>query len=202
MRSDGGVVRGSPISKAPSRLRHGRPRQHGRVRRLRPAGLSKGSDIYTIRHDGSHLRRITDLGVATDQRGRRTGGSSREVKYGDLWVMTAGNGSFRRLTRHRAAWSTRPHLVARRKAHRFRRRGSSTGDVLVVDANGRHVQRLTTGDGDCRSPAWAPSGNRILFSARYDGNPDLFSIAAIGGDPRPLLQTPGSEVEVGSSSAR
>jgi TolB protein len=84
----------------------------------------------------------------------------------------------------------------------FARRSNSAGDVWVVDANGRHVRRLTTGDGDCRSPAWAPRGNRILFSARYDGNPDLFSIAASGGDPRPLLQTPSSEIEVASSSAR
>jgi hypothetical protein len=166
---------------------------------------SKGSDIYTIRHDGSHLRRITDLGFATDPAwspdGRRIAFAS--IKYGDLWVMTANGKSFRRLTRPpRGLVDVTPTWSPDGKRIAFARRSSSTGDVLVVDANGRHVRRLTTGDGDCRSPAWTPSGKRILFSARYDGNPDLFSIAASGGDPRPLLRTPASEVEVGSSTAR
>jgi Tol biopolymer transport system component len=166
---------------------------------------SKGSDIYTIRRDGSRLRRITDLGFATDPAwspdGRRI--VFARIKYGDLWVMTANGKSFRQLTRPpRGLVDVTPTWSPDGKRIAFARRSNSAGDVLVVDANGRHMRRLTTGDGDCRSPAWAPSGNRILFSARYDGNPDLFSIAASGGDPRPLLQTPASEVEVGSSSAR
>ena len=166
---------------------------------------SKGSDIYTIRHDGSHLRRITDLGFATDPAwspdGRRIAFAS--IKYGDLWVMTANGKSFRQLTRPpRGLVDVTPTWSPDGKRIAFARRSSSTGDVLVVDADGRHVRRLTTGDGDCRSPAWTPNGKRILFSARYDGNPDLFSIAASGGDARRLLQTPASEVEVGSSSAR
>jgi TolB protein len=166
---------------------------------------SKGSDIYTIRHDGSHLRRITDLGFATDPAwspdGRRIAFAS--IKYGDLWVMTANGKSFRQLTRPpRGLVDVTPTWSPDGKRIAFARRSSSTGDVLVVDADGRHVRRLTTGDGDCRSPAWTPNGKRILFSARYDGNPDLFSIAASGGNARRLLQTPASEVEVGSSSAR
>jgi TolB protein len=166
---------------------------------------SKGSDIYTIRHDGSHLRRITKLGFATDPAwspdGRRIAFAS--IKYGDLWVMTANGKSLRQLTRPpRGLVDVTPTWSPDGKRIAFARRSSSTGDVLVVDANGRHVRRLTTGDGDCRSPAWTPNGKRILFSARYDGNPDLFSIAASGGDARRLLQTPASEVEVGSSSAR
>jgi TolB protein len=117
--------------------------------------------------------------------------------------MTANGKSFRQLTRPpRGLVDVTPTWSPDGKRIAFARRSSSTGAVLVVDTNGRHVRRLTTGDGDSRSPAWTPNGKRILFSARYDGNPDLFSIAASGGDPRRLLQTPASEVEVGSSSAR
>jgi Tol biopolymer transport system component len=52
---------------------------------------------------------------------------------------------------------------------------------------------------DCRTPAWTPDGKRILFSARYGGNPDVFSIGADGAGLRALLRTPASEVEVGTA---
>ena len=74
------------------------------------------------------------------------------------------------------------------------RRSRGDGGLYWERSRQRWIAEVTVG--------YTPNGKRILFSARYDGNPDLFSIAASGGDARRLLQTPASEVEVGSSSAR
>jgi Tol biopolymer transport system component len=170
----------------------------------RQGSESKGSDIYTIRPDGTHLHRVTRLGFATNPSwspdGKRIVFSTGP--YGDLWVMTANGASSRRLTHApngvrdvSPSWSPDGKRIA------FARRDGSSGDVFVVDANGSHLQQLTRG-GDCRSPAWTPSGKKILFSGRYGANPDLFSISANGSDLQPLLQTSASEVEVGSSSTQ
>jgi hypothetical protein len=171
----------------------------------REGSQSKGSDIYTIRPDGTHLRRLTKLGIATDPSWSPDG--KRIVfsvgRNGNLWVMTASGASLRQLTHAPStvrdvtpSWSPDEKRIA------FARRDDSSGDIFVVDANGSHLRQVTTSGGDCRSPAWTPSGKGILFSARYGGNPDIFSIAANGSDLRPLLQTSASEVEVGSSRLR
>ena len=108
---------------------------------------SKGSDIYTIRHDGSHLRRITDLGVATDPAwspdGRRI--AFARIKYGDLWVMTAKGKASRQLTQP-TAWPRRrdADLVARRKADRLRE--TQQFDRRRVGGRRRRKARAATHD--------------------------------------------------------
>jgi Tol biopolymer transport system component len=171
----------------------------------REGSESKGSDIYTIRPDGTHLHRLTRLGFATGPSwspdGKRIVFSS--LPYGDLWVMTAKGASLRQLARAPAGMrDVNPSWSPDGKRIAFAGRDGSSGGIFVVDAGGSHLRQLTTSSGDCRSPAWTPNGERILFSARYGANPDIYSIAPNGSDLRPLLQTSASEIEVGSTRLR
>jgi WD40 repeat protein len=166
---------------------------------------SKGSDIYTIRPDGTHLHRVTRLGFASNPSwspdGKRIVFSTGP--YGNLWVITANGASSRRLTHApSSARDVDPSWSPDGKRIAFARRDGASGGVFVVNANGSHLRQLTASGGDCRSPAWTPSGNRIFFSGRFGENPEIFSIATDGGDLRPLLKTSASEVEVGSSRLR
>ena len=56
------------------------------------------------------------------------------------------------------------------------------GDIYVMAASGRNVQRLTTTGGN-REPAWAPSGKRIVFVHRSSVGAagDLWIVPANGG---------------------
>lgn len=53
-------------------------------------------------------------------------------------------------------------------------------DVYVVPATGGTLRRVTDGRGDCALPAYDPSGDRILLTARPDLGPDGLDVAGRG----------------------
>ena len=92
----------------------------------REGSTSRGSDIYTIRPDGTHLRRITRLGVATDPSwspdGKKivysTGRSGDSLgDDGERCLVPPPDARTERRARRE------PVLVARRKANRVRAAG-------------------------------------------------------------------------------
>ena len=54
------------------------------------------------------------------------------------------------------------------------------GDLWSARLDGSDVRRLTTDDGQESSPAFSPDGERIAFSAQYDGNTDVYVVPAKG----------------------
>jgi TolB protein len=113
---------------------------------LQTAGIDEGSPAFAP--DGHH--------IAFD---RTAGGNA------DIWVCDdAGEGS-RQLTTDPArdlspAWSPDGRRIAF-ISDRFAR---PAFDVLVMDANGSHVERLTTADSNW-SPQFSPDGARLAFHA-------------------------------------
>jgi Tol biopolymer transport system component len=61
--------------------------------------------------------------------------------------------------------------------------------IWVMNASGSARRRLTSraGDGD---PTWSPDGRRIVYRRDNGTNFDLWIVAAAGGKPAPLLQSP------------
>ena len=59
------------------------------------------------------------------------------------------------------------------------------------------MRRLTTSEGDVVSPAFAPDGQTIAFSADYDGNTDVYIVPVAGGAPKRLTWHPGADVVQG-----
>jgi len=70
------------------------------------------------------------------------------------------------------------------------------GYLWSVPREGGDARQLTTG-GHEGLPVFSPDGKWIAFTAQYDGNADVFVMAAEGGEPRRLTWHPAPDVAVG-----
>jgi tricorn protease len=66
------------------------------------------------------------------------------------------------------------------------------GYLWSVPRGGGEARQLTTG-GHERSPHFSPDGQWIAFTGQYDGNTDVFVVAAEGGAPKRLTWHPGRD---------
>jgi tricorn protease len=57
------------------------------------------------------------------------------------------------------------------------------GDIWVVPKTGGTAFRLSSPLGEEAFPRFSPDGSRLAFSANYDGNQDVYVVAAMGGEP-------------------
>jgi tricorn protease len=58
---------------------------------------------------------------------------------------------------------------------------------------GGEAKRLTSAKGEERFAMFSPDGRWIAFSGNYDGNTDVYVMAANGGEPRRLTYHPGAD---------
>jgi len=71
------------------------------------------------------------------------------------------------------------------------------GSLWSVSRDGGDAQRLTAGPGTENGAAFSPDGKWVAFTGEYDGNPDVFVVAAAGGVPKRLTYHPGVDEVVG-----
>jgi tricorn protease len=70
-------------------------------------------------------------------------------------------------------------------------------NLWVADLDGQHVRRLTSDVGTGSHPVFSPDGRTIAFSAQYDGNTDVYTIATEGGTPLRLTWHPDADTARG-----
>jgi tricorn protease len=70
-------------------------------------------------------------------------------------------------------------------------------DIWTAPTAGGTALRLTDDEGEERHPKYSPDGSLIGFTAEIDGNPDVYVMAANGGDIRRLTFHPGRDEVVG-----
>ena len=63
----------------------------------------------------------------------------------------------------------------------------STADLWVIDLERNIPTRLTSSPRSELNPQWSPDGAQLAFSADWEGPPNLYVIAAAGGEPRILV---------------
>lgn len=73
------------------------------------------------------------------------------------------------------------------------------GDIWLADRNGKNPTRLTTHPAEELMPVFSPDGKSIAFSARYDGNTDVYVVGIDGGQPTRLTWHPGNDMVSGWS---
>ena len=71
------------------------------------------------------------------------------------------------------------------------------GSLWSVSRDGGDAQRLTAGPGTEYGAAFSPDGKWVAFTGEYDGNPDVFVVAAAGGVPKRLTYHPGGDEVAG-----
>ena len=68
------------------------------------------------------------------------------------------------------------------------------GEIWKVPRSGGRAERLVTGQGQLSGPIFSPDGTRVAYTGRYDGNTDVYVVAAHSGEPRRLTWHPGADV--------
>src|SRR4029077_8756529 len=88
------------------------------------------------------------------------------------------------------------------------REGRGDYDLYVMDADGSHIQRLTTEAGTDGSPVWTPDGGKLVSASDIVGGPECDRSPADSGDARALTgwaggtQSPAELVRAWASPAR
>ena len=152
------------------------------------------SRIFVMKADGSDQRNLTRKNVwgpDWSPDGRRIAfnsmaGTGALDVYGSV-VAPDGSG-FRRISRQYVeypAWSPDGSRIAFMAPEPGASGSNPDYNIFVMDADGRHVRRLTTAPGEDGWPAWSPDGARIVFSSARDdcsisGAPDCGTTGDIG----------------------
>jgi TolB protein len=164
------------------------------------------AEIYTIRADGSGLRKLTsnrfgDYAPAWAHDGVRIAFSSNRHGNEEIYVMDADGRNVKRLTRHPGndlspAWSPDGRRIA------FVRLTDAGPTVLVMNADGTGVRRLSPkpvrGYGSY-SPDWSGAARLIAFSSAYatPENPEIYVVRPNGTGLERLTRTKGDAHTLG-----
>jgi Tol biopolymer transport system component len=154
--------------------------------------------LYTIRADGSGLRRIAGTpqqashprlspdGMRIAFVGSNGGGDdiyTIKLDGTDLVRITRGPGNSRF-----PAWSPDGGHLA------FGSDRDGNWEIYTAGADGTNPARLTTNPADDNLPSWSPDGQRIAFqSDREGGRMHIFAMRADGGEVAALTQGEGND---------
>jgi tricorn protease len=70
-------------------------------------------------------------------------------------------------------------------------------DIWIVSRNGGEAERLTSTASVVEGPFFSPDGNTLAYSARVNGNIDVYTIPAGGGVPHRITYHPGADIIAG-----
>lgn len=157
--------------------------------------------IYLMGSDGSN--RIPVIEASSDfvsapswsPRGDRLAFVSDRDGSADIWVVDREGREPRNLTHDRAkdncpAWSPDGEWIAFSSV-----RDSVYWELYVMRTNGSEVRRLTWWeDASDLWPSWSPDGSRLAFASKRDGNWEIYTIAAHGGDLARLTDNPADDM--------
>lgn len=144
---------------------------------------SGDDDIYTMKPDGTDLRRLTndafhDYSPVWAPDGKRLAfGSYREPR--GLYLINPDGSGLRAYLNDPSdniglAWAPDGQRIA------FASKRAGNYDLYVMSINGPPPTTLTTDPTDDSDPAWAPDGTRLAFTAHRDGNAEIYAMRADG----------------------
>ena len=191
-----------PVEPAAAGTSRSFPGTNGRIAYIDLSDTDSSFDAYTVRRDGTGVRRLTTTGDVFSARwspnGRKIVFERNRVERGtQLWMMRARGGHKRLLLSgldggRFPAWAPGGRrIVFAADAAR------STRQLFVYDLGSHRVTQLTHPDSrgwSADQPDWSPRGGRIAFF-RYTrtNGPDLFTVRTDGTGLRRLTRTEALE---------
>jgi len=158
--------------------------------RIALALSGKGShEIISIDMDGSRTQVLTAMGSdcllpAYSPSGGEVAFTSYLRNNPDLWVVSAGGGRARRISKHPglntgAAWSPDGRSLALTLSY------EGNAEVYRINPGDGSLQsKLTTHSAIDSSPSYSPDGSQIAFVSNRAGSPQIYLMPSGGGGPK------------------
>lgn len=157
---------------------------------IRDLGPSVGFEIFTVRPDGTGLKRLTD-NVVEEWRptwspdASKIAFSSTRDGNNEIYVMSRGGSGVTRLTVNDAsdmvpAWSPDGTKIAFSSSRDDPM--NLDFDLFIMDADGDNVTKVAGGPRTEANASWSPNGRRIAF----DRSDSIFTIRSDGTDLKKL----------------
>ena len=161
------------------------------TKRLGKIVFTKDEDIWIMDFDGENQTRLTDRIRAW---GPRLSPDNKKIVFSktghgdsEIYVMDVDSKRLMRLTDTKGhdnhpCWSPDGKKIAF-KSGRDGQRGwmGITGEIYVMDADGKNQRRITNNNVSDMYPHWSPDGKRIVFvSGRSGKNDNIFIMDTAG----------------------
>ena len=155
-------------------------------------------EIYTMKPDGSDVRRLTNNSAYDDfpvwsPDGKKIVFVSDRDGEPEIYRMNSDGSRLRRLTTDNGPVNAYPAWSpdGRKIAYASERDGNR--EIYVMDGDGSNRVNLTNDPGYDASPSWSPDGKRILFNTRRDGNLEIYVMDADGSNQTRLTKSATSD---------
>jgi TolB protein len=159
--------------------------------RIAFASSGRQSEIGSVGADGSEVKVLTNMGAeclmpAVSPDGTRLAFTSYLRGTPDLWIVPAGGGRARTLSRRAgmnsgATWTRDGREVVLTMSFE-----GNAELYRISSQDGRVLNRLTRSPFIDMSATLSPDGSQIAFVSDRGGNPQIYLMAATGGDARRL----------------
>lgn len=161
------------------------------------------AEIYAADAEGNDLTRVTFNDTA-DQLGDWSPDGDWVVFYNQdtweergLWLRNPAGVNLVRLTQgedSQPAWSPDGRYIA------FVRQEGDTASIYTISRVGEggwqdelETERLTPAVADDTSPVWRPDSKTLAFVSHRDGNPEIYTMQADGGNQRRLTRNAAAD---------
>jgi TolB protein len=177
----------------------------------RPGHVKNGApqfDVFTVRKDGTHVRKLTTGGSEAGSpnwspKGNKIAFRRKTGTTTQIWTMRPDGTHPHKVTdlangAHAPAWSPNGKWIA------FASLKGLATEIFVVPAGGGTVKQVTTdGDGTVNSnPTWSKDSKRIVFSTSHSppGGENIASIKLNGKGRKQIIGDPTGSTLYGSPS--